>query len=119
MKYFEEFGKKLTYPHCIKITGDKVWDIFQFDPAPFSNWLSEPVNTWLNDLEPMKKYPKLPLWFPGNEMMPAWKAGRPYKVLTCVIKPRDGHPAGYEANDVANIRFFRKEDAMKFKLTWS
>lgn len=117
MKYFEEFGKKLTYHHCIKIKGDTVWNIFEFNVTPFSNWLREPVETWLQNIEPMKRHPRLPLWFPGNGMIPAWKAWRPYTVLR--FKSENAGTMVAEEENVADIRFFRKEDAMKFKLTWA
>lgn len=120
MKYFEEYGKKLTHRHAIQIRGDKVWDLYFPDATvPFDPWIKTEVRAWLDELPPHPKYSWMPRWSPYKPLIPAYTLTRPFTVLKLVIAPRPGYPEGYGEESVAVVRFARKDDAMKFKLTWA
>ena len=115
MKYIQEYGKKITHPHVIQIRGDAVWDLYCPNAVvPFDPWIMSHVRDWLNELPLQPKYSWMPQWSPWQPTIPAWETSRPY---TSMLVAYSSSPTN--GTSVANIRFVRKEDAMKFKLVWA
>lgn len=114
MKYRSSHSSR--FPHVLELWEHEVHQVFVLDTGQMSHvWIDTEYMEWLDSLSEAQVYPWLPSWFPQPRYK-AWDFDWPQEVLNITGCNWPRHP--HRARWIARIRFARKDDLIRFKLTF-